>query len=133
MAFIASISKCVVMVPRHRTKAEDFSSEAKFTINGAEIEYVNSWPHLGHLTTDNMDDEKDIDRARHKLIGQVNSVLCTFRKLDPLVKLRLLRNYCMTLYGCQLWHLRHTYNDNICKSWRSGMKSASGLHNILSF
>jgi len=63
-----------------------------------------------------LDDEKDIDRARHKLIIQVNSVLCTFREVDPLVKLRLLQNYCMSLYGCELWQLRHASIENICKS-----------------
>ena len=42
MAFNASESKCIVTVPHHRTKAQDFSSEATFIINGAEIESVNS-------------------------------------------------------------------------------------------
>ena len=43
--------------------------------------YIN----LGHIITRDMDDANDIDRCRHKLIGQVNNVLCSFRQVDSVV------------------------------------------------
>jgi len=41
------------------------------------------------------------------LIGQINNVLCTFSHLDSTVQARLLKNYCLSLYGCQLWDLEN--------------------------
>ena len=74
-----------------------------------------------------MDDENDIARSRHNLIGKLNDVLSTFRELDSFVKVHLLKNYCLSLYDCELWDLRHASVENICKSWRSALKSAWGL------
>jgi len=39
-----------------------------------------------------MDDENDIVRSRHNLIGKLNEGLSTFRELDSFVKMRLLKN-----------------------------------------
>ena len=41
----------------------------------------------------------------HKLIGQISNVLCTFSCQDPIVQLRLLKNYCLSLYECELCFL----------------------------
>ena len=38
-------------------------------------------------------------------LATYNNLLCTFREVDPLVKLRLLQNYRRSLYGCELWQL----------------------------
>jgi hypothetical protein len=45
-----------------------------FTINGQVIEYVNQYPHLGHIISVNWDDAHDITQRRKKLCGQINSV-----------------------------------------------------------
>ena len=58
---------------------------------------MQSWTHLGHI-----DDENDIARSRHNLIGKLNDVLSTFREIDSFVKVHLLKNYCLSLYGCEL-------------------------------
>ena len=108
-------------------KELNFVCVVKFTINGNAIEVVQSWPHLGHIITSDMDDIRDIDRCRHKLIGQVNNVLCSFHQVDSIVKIALLKSYCLSLYGCELWHLQHPAIKNICKSWRSGMRHVWGL------
>ena len=53
--------------------------------------------HLGHIITRDMDDANDIDRCRHKLIGQVNNV--SFHQVDSVVKITLSKSYCLNLYG----------------------------------
>jgi len=58
-------------------------------------------------------------RCRDKLIGQINNMLCTFYQLDPVVKNQLIKSYCLSLYGCELW--------DICKARRSGPKHVWGL------
>jgi len=125
--FNASKSKCIICTAPSSKVAPDFASYCKFKISGNEIEFVQSWAHLGHIVSSTMDDEKDIDRSRHNLISKLNEVLSTFRDLDSFVKVRLLKNYCLSLYGCELWNLRHASVENICKSWRSALKSAWGL------
>jgi len=49
-------------------------------------------------------------------------VLCTFRQLDPVVKNELLKSYCLSLYGCELWDLSNTDIENVCKAWLSGLR-----------
>ena len=53
------------------------------------------------------DDSLDINKCCDKLIGQINSVLCTFAQLDATVKTELLKSYCLSLYGCELWDLNN--------------------------
>ena len=75
----------------------------QFTIGGSDIEIVDSWPHLGHVISCNLNDNVDIERCHNKLVTQVNSVLCNFVSVDAIVKMKLLKNYCLSLYGCELW------------------------------
>jgi len=69
--------------------------------NGNIVESVKSWPHLGHITVCDGDDGDDIDTRRYKLIRQINDVICTFHRLDSIVKINLLKSYCLSLYGCR--------------------------------
>ena len=76
-------------------------------INNFAIEYVDRWPHLGHVISSDMDDKNDISRGRFALISQINNVLCFFGKLDCVTKMRLLISYCYSVHGCVIW-------DNSC-------------------
>jgi len=76
-----------------------------FTIGNRPMEYVDTYLHLGHVISNNLDDENDIIRAQGQFVGQVNNVLCYFRQLDCFVKYRLFRSFCTAYYGCELWHL----------------------------
>ena len=98
------------------------------SINGSAVEVMQSWPHLGHIISSDMDDTSDIDRCRHKLIGQINNVLCSFHQVDSIVKIGLLKSYCLSLYGCEMWLLQHFAIENICKSWRNSMRRVWGCH-----
>ena len=61
--------------------------------------------HLGHILNYNLDDGPDIIRALKDPNKKANSVLCTFRSADPVVKTYLIKMYCLSLYGCHLWFL----------------------------
>ena len=125
MLFNASKSKCIVCTAPFYKTAQDLTIYCKFTISGNEIELVQSWAHLGYILSSTMDDENDIARCRYNiLIGKLNEVLSTFRELDSFVKVRLLKNYCPSLYGCEMWNLRHASVEYICKPRRSALKSA---------
>jgi len=58
-------------------------------IGGNNIEFVEKWPHLGHMISLNLSDDIDISCRKPSLIGQINTVLCCFGRLDFIVKNKL--------------------------------------------
>jgi len=96
----ASKSKCVGTKPScGRNMALERIPTSPFRIGGIEIEFVDSWPHLGHVLNKDRDDGIDIEKTRNALCGQINNVLCCFGHLSPVVKLRLIKTFCCSLYG----------------------------------
>ena len=51
-------------------------SKLNFTINNYNIEFVDSYKHLGHIIRNTHTDDADINEKRCVLIGQTNNVLC---------------------------------------------------------
>ena len=47
--------------------------------------------------------------------------------VDAIVKMKLLKNYCLSLSGCELWDLCHTRIERICKAWRMGVRHVWSL------
>ena len=80
------------------------------------------YTHLGHIISANLDDNCEILSKRNSLCGMINNVLCYFRNRNPVVKLKLLRSYCSDFYGSVLWELAHPSVEDICITWRSGLK-----------
>jgi len=77
--FNASKSKSVVTKPScGRNMALERISTSPFRIGGIEIEFVDSWPHLGHVLNTNRDDGIDIEKTRNVLCGQINNVFSYF-------------------------------------------------------
>jgi len=123
VVFNASKSKCVVNKPAcGRNTALERIPTSPFRIGGFEIEFVDSWPHLGHVLNKNRDDGIDIEKTRNALCGQINNVLCYFGHLSPVVKLRLIKTFCSSLYGSVLWELDHLSIDSVCCTWRKGLR-----------
>ena len=106
-----------------------FASDRKpqFVIGGYVIEFVDSWPHLGHIIASSNDDNLDILNRRNSLCVQINDVLCYFGSRGPLTKLRLLKAYSSSYYGCELWDLSCKAVGDICMMWRKRLKRVWGL------
>jgi len=120
--FNASKSKFLVVIPkglRSFYKNVDF---CLFSIGGQPLECVNSYCHLGHIITSKFDDSDDIFNRRIHFIGQANSLLCFFSKMDLLVKIKLFKSYCSSLYGCELWSLASDDVDSFCCAWRTALR-----------
>ena len=133
--FNASKSKCLVVLPRSRRFLYDYLRQCTFYIGNNPIDYVDSFVHLGHIISQQLTDDDDILKRRNAFVGQVNDVLCYFRKLKPDVKYRLFKAYCMSMYGCELWLLSNDYLNDLCASWRKSLRRIWGLplnsHNYL--
>jgi len=93
-----------------------------FLIGGNAIEFVGSWPHLGHVLTTDMNDKTDTERRKHSLCGQIHDVLCYFGKRQSIVKLLLMKIYCTSCYGSVLRDLDHPAISAFCATWRKGLR-----------
>ena len=51
-------------------------------IGSGLIEEVDEWTHLGHLINNKLTDNDDVIDCQNSLVGQINSFLCNFSKLN---------------------------------------------------
>ena len=75
------------------------------TLNNTVLQYKDEAIHLGHVLSFDLNDGPDITRALKDFNQKANCVLCTFHAADCVVKCFLVKLYCLSLYGCCLWHL----------------------------
>jgi hypothetical protein len=127
MKFNASKSKFLVVVPKGLHSVYKHVECCLFSIGGQQLECVHSYCHLGHIITSKFDDTDDIFDRRIHFIGQVNSLFCFFNKMDLLVKIRLFKSYCSSLYGCELWSLFSDSIDNFCSAYRTALRRLLSL------
>jgi len=85
------------------------------------IEFVDKWPHVGHVITKECTDLDDILNKKSSLIGQIYKVLYKFRKVNCQTKTRLVKTYCTSFYGAELWDLTRSNIKSICIAWRNGI------------
>jgi len=70
-----------------------------------------------------------IESRKSSLIGQINGILCDFRNVTCNTKIRLIKTYCTSLYGAELWDLSNDIIDSIWIAWRQGVRKVWRLRN----
>ena len=118
MTFNATKSKCIVIGNKRRANCP----LPVFTLNGNLIEYVDSWPHLGHVISSKLIDDDDILNRRCVMFGQINRIICNFNCLDFNLKCKLFNTYCSSHYGCEIWDLNCGKIQEYCTGWRRGLR-----------
>ena len=93
-----------------------------FCIGLIGIKFVDKWPHLGHIITSDCDDSEDIAAKKASLIGQVNKIICSFRNVECCTKTKLVKSYCTSFYGAEIWDLSNSAIESINTSWRKGIR-----------
>jgi len=78
-----------------------------FVIDGNSIDFVDSFPHLGHIISSEPGDNEDISHSRCKFIGQTNSVryyvtFGTLAQMENIGCLSLFVVICMVA-SCGIW------------------------------
>lgn len=129
IVFNANKSKCLFLVPSTRRFLRDSLKFCTFFIGDKPVDFVDSFSHLGHLITNKFTDSGDVHNRRSVFVGQVNNMLCYFCKLTSCVKNRLFQSYCTSLYGCELWLLSTSEIEDLCVSWRKGLRRVWSLPN----
>lgn len=73
------------------------------TLEGVPLKRVTHFKYLGHIVTENMSDDLDVERERRALAVRCNMVARRFARCTADVKVTLFRAYCQTFYTCSLW------------------------------
>jgi hypothetical protein len=121
--FNAKKSKCIRCNPIGAVKySSRFTYNPSFFIGSNYIEFVDKWPYLGHLITDDCDDIEDIKAKKSSLIGQINKILCTFSSVNCRTKAKLVKSYCTSFYGAELWDQSNLGIESISAAWRKGLR-----------
>ncbi|XP_061719310.1 uncharacterized protein LOC133526635 [Cydia pomonella] len=72
-------------------------------LNGEKLRIVQRFKYLGHILTDDMRDDSDIERERRALAVRGNMIARRFAGCSRGVKYTLFNAYCLSFYTCQLW------------------------------
>ena len=93
--------KSKYMVFKHRRQGN--VGFCRILMNGSDLEQVESFRYLGFILTRDMSNSDDIARARQKFYSDFNCLLRKFYFADPSVKVFLFKQFCLQLYGSDLW------------------------------
>lgn len=72
-------------------------------LNGKELNRVRFFKYLGHVVSEDLKDDQDIERERRALAVRGNMLARRFAKCSRDVKLTLFKSFCQTFYTCGLW------------------------------
>jgi len=74
MSFIAQKSKRLVILSNACRYLKPLLQDNVFYVDGKRIDVVSSFPHLGHVITDTLDDGLTLRKRLGNFIGQINDV-----------------------------------------------------------
>ena len=94
-------TKCMIF--RSNIKKAAVSDVNNFMLNNNKINFVNSFKYLGYVIASNLHEELDVNRSRSKFYSEFNSMFRQFNFTDKEVKSFLFKQYCLQMYGCDLW------------------------------
>mgnify|MGYP000973089848 FL=1 len=100
-------------------------SNVEVTLQGKKIAQVNCETHVGHLMSNSSSiQEQRISQACNTLIGQYNLLSRKLGFCSPCILYSLFQNYCMSLYGCQLWDYScESLLESVFITWRKCVRN----------
>nr|XP_034838760.1 uncharacterized protein LOC117994895 [Maniola hyperantus] len=72
-------------------------------LNGTELNVVDTFRYLGHIVTQALNDNEDIERERRALTVRSNMLTRRFARCTKEVKITLFKAYCQSFYSSGLW------------------------------
>ena len=106
MIFNTAKSVAMIFAP-YDTKRHVNYQFPSFKISGVTLQNVNIFKYLGHLITNDLYDDDDIDRQMGLLYGRTNFLCRKFSNCSMEVKITLFRTYCLSFYCMSLWERFH--------------------------
>lgn len=77
------------------------------TLDGTALARVTKFKYLGHVVTDDLKDDQDIERERRALTVRSNMLARRFARCSEQVKITLFKSFCQSFYTSSLW-VRYT-------------------------
>ncbi|XP_061714626.1 uncharacterized protein LOC133523131 [Cydia pomonella] len=75
----------------------------KIMLGGEPLKIAKQFKYLGHMLTEELNDDCDLERERRALAVRGNMLARRFARCNNQVKLTLFKAYCQTFYTCSLW------------------------------
>ena len=97
------------------------NDEEHVMLNSTYIQCESNACHLGTIIGKNIELE-NIEKSVHEFVTNVNKLKAHFGKSSTIIKYRLLKAYCMPLYGCTLWDLSKKCVNRFYVTWRKSMR-----------
>ena len=100
-------------------------TDVKVNFQGNTIRQVKSETHVDHLMSNSPHiQERRVSQACKTLIGQFNLLSVKLGFCSPEVLYSLFQNYCMSLYGCQLWdYSNESVLASVFVTWRKCVRN----------
>ena len=95
-----NVKKCKIMI---FTFGKKESIKKHFYIGNQSVCQIHSIKYLGFHITYNLSNEEDITIKRNKFYSEFNQILRKFNSVDENIKIFLFKQYCLQLYGAELW------------------------------
>ncbi|XP_022823303.1 uncharacterized protein LOC111354194 [Spodoptera litura] len=76
---------------------------APVLLNAVTLQRVKEFKYLGHVVTEDLKDDRDIERERRAMAVRCNMLARRFAGCSLGVKITLFKAFCQTLYTCNLW------------------------------
>ena len=96
-----------------------YDSEIKISFQGSIIPHVLKEKHLGHeISSDYNMLDRIVTAACNDLYTRTNLLLSQFGKANCNIVYKLFKNYCMSIYGCQLWNYEDKSINLFKVAWR---------------
>ena len=112
-----NIQKTVAMVFAPKRRGMIVSSTfPPLKIGNHYINYVQQFKYLGHIISDGLTDDEDINREIKNMFARTNVLLRRFRMCSVEVKVVLFKSFCLCLYDIGLWKV---YNKGTLNRFRS--------------
>ncbi|XP_045772691.1 uncharacterized protein LOC123872451 [Maniola jurtina] len=96
-----NVAKTEVMIFKYKKGPENV---LPIKLCGSELRYVTKFKYLGHVLSDTMKDNEDLERQRRSLAAKSNMLARRFTRCSRQVKVTLFKAYCQALYTSQLWY-----------------------------
>ena len=113
-------TKCIVFKLK---PGDEYKNIKPFTIDSHNIDFVRSFRYLGYIISSDLNSNDDIVRARNKFYAQFNMLLRNFHFSDTHVQMFLFRQFCLQIYGCELW-FNSSFSKTLFKGFEVGYHKA---------
>ena len=121
--------KCKLMIfDFNRKRCHNITKQ--FLLGGQPILEVTSTKYLGFQIRHNLCSSEDITIKRGKFYSEFNQILRKFNETDQDIKLILFKQFCLQIYGAELWFGACGYKSNLKEfsvAYHKAIKKIIGL------